>query len=391
MSSLPKPIRPAAVAPGARPPGYDVFISHSSKDKAAADAACHALEARDIRCWIAPRDIRPGANWGESILEAISSVRIMVLLLSSNANASPQIQREVERAVHHGAIVIPVRIEEVMPAKSLEYFLSTSHWLDAFQPPLKAHLQHLGDTVQTILGQEVTRPPVTAAAGGGRSRRGVSYGVGAAALACAAAGGWWWHSHRAPPRTALPAVAPATTSEVASTAPAPPVPPAAPSASVTALTTPPAVAQVISPTPAASTPVAVEEANPLLKAMADMKAKSQPPPPEVRQRMKKEFVKVYANKAKYFGQTVKLDVYLFQSAEISGKLLGFICPTYPEVDPGSLTCELSKASDDVKELLLSSDGKVLTITGTVENDKALGPVIRPTGVVLVDTTAWSRP
>jgi TIR domain len=33
---------------------HDVFISHSHADKPAADAACAALEARGIRCWIAP-------------------------------------------------------------------------------------------------------------------------------------------------------------------------------------------------------------------------------------------------------------------------------------------------------------------------------------------------
>jgi hypothetical protein len=47
---------------------HDVFISHSSADKRAADAACALLEARGIKCWIAPRDIRPGSDWGESII-----------------------------------------------------------------------------------------------------------------------------------------------------------------------------------------------------------------------------------------------------------------------------------------------------------------------------------
>ncbi len=35
---------------------HDVFISHSSKNKPAADAVCHALEGDGVRCWIAPRD-----------------------------------------------------------------------------------------------------------------------------------------------------------------------------------------------------------------------------------------------------------------------------------------------------------------------------------------------
>ena len=39
---------------------YDVFISYSHKDKAAADAVCASLEADGVRCWYAPRDIAPG-------------------------------------------------------------------------------------------------------------------------------------------------------------------------------------------------------------------------------------------------------------------------------------------------------------------------------------------
>ncbi len=130
---------------------HDVFVSHSSKDKTIADATCAYLETRNIRCWIAPRDILPGADWGVSIVDAIKGSRVMVLILSASANASPQIKREVERAVHHGNIIIPMRIEDVMPAKELEYFLSTPHWLDAFTTPLESHLEFLSTTIQQIL------------------------------------------------------------------------------------------------------------------------------------------------------------------------------------------------------------------------------------------------
>ncbi len=132
---------------------YDVFISHSSKDKPTADAVCALLEADGIRCWIAPRDILPGIDWGEAIVNAIEGCRLMVLIFSANANTSMQIKREVERAVHKGKAVIPFRIEDVMPSKSLEYFISTSHWLDAFTTPLESHITRLCQTVQCLLNE----------------------------------------------------------------------------------------------------------------------------------------------------------------------------------------------------------------------------------------------
>lgn len=131
---------------------HDVFVSYSSKDKPAADAACAVLESRGVRCWVAPRDILPGADWSESIVDAIQGARVMVLVFSSHANASNQIKREVERAVNRGIPVIPVRIEDVAPAKALEYFISMPHWLDAFTPPLEQHLEFLAQTVRQLLG-----------------------------------------------------------------------------------------------------------------------------------------------------------------------------------------------------------------------------------------------
>src|ERR1051325_3265151 len=130
---------------------HDVFISYSSKDKHVADAACASLESANIRCWIAPREILAGADWAESIIEAINGSRLMVLIFSSNANASRQIKNEVERAVNRGIAIVPFRIEDVIPSKSLEYFISTPHGLDARPPPLEKHLAHLVLTAKALL------------------------------------------------------------------------------------------------------------------------------------------------------------------------------------------------------------------------------------------------
>ena len=132
---------------------HDVFVSYSSRDKLTADAVVAKLEAARLRCWIAPRDILPGMEWGEAIIDGINRSRVMVLVFSSNANASPQIRREVERAVNKGLPIIPFRIEDILPSRSLEYFLSSPHWLDALTPPVEAHIQRLADAVTTLLSR----------------------------------------------------------------------------------------------------------------------------------------------------------------------------------------------------------------------------------------------
>jgi len=127
---------------------HDVFISYSARDKPVADAICAKLEASGVRCWIAPRDIRPGMSWGGAIVEAIDGARVMLLVFSSHANSSPQIQREVERAVHRELVIVPVRVEDVEPSGDFEYFLGTPHWLDAITPPFEQHLNAIVDSAK---------------------------------------------------------------------------------------------------------------------------------------------------------------------------------------------------------------------------------------------------
>lgn len=135
---------------------HDVFVSYASADKTVADAVCGTLESNGVRCWIAPRDVEPGMAYGEAILEAIQGCRVMVLVFSSKANTSSHIPKEIERAVSKGASVIPFRIEDVKPGKSLDYFIGNVHWLDAMTPPMEGHLRRLAKNIQTILAREDT-------------------------------------------------------------------------------------------------------------------------------------------------------------------------------------------------------------------------------------------
>jgi hypothetical protein len=172
---------------------HDVFISYSAQDQPFADAACAALESKGIRCWIAPRDVAPGADLGASIVRAIAEARVFVLVFSSSANTSPQIKREVERAADRGLAVIPVRVEDAKPGESLEHTIRAPHWLDAFPPPLEQHLIHLADLVRDALGRRAaaSSKPV-ASEPPPRPRRAIVYGVAGLALVVSlVAAGWF--------------------------------------------------------------------------------------------------------------------------------------------------------------------------------------------------------
>jgi TIR domain len=246
---------------------FDIFISYSHQDKAAADAACSALESADIRCWIAPRDVAPGADWAGAIVNAIDHCRAMVVIFSSGANQSKQIYREVQRAFERELPVIPFRIENVIPESTLAYYMGPVHWLDALTPPLENHLKHLVASVSTILqlgkprgtaddlpkqdrtapAANVERPGLTAASVQTPANPSPRWMLASAAiigLAIVAAAGLWSYMQRPPPvvtQQPKSAPAPAVTQQQPAPASAPAVtqqqPPSAPAPSTGATTT----------------------------------------------------------------------------------------------------------------------------------------------------------
>ena len=96
---------------------HDVFISHAHKDKSVADAICEKLESAGLRCWIAGRHILAGEDWTADTRNAISSSRVMVLLLSENANSAPHIQREIAHAFYTRRIIVPLRLTNTLPRR----------------------------------------------------------------------------------------------------------------------------------------------------------------------------------------------------------------------------------------------------------------------------------
>lgn len=148
---------------------HDVFISYATPDKKSADAVCASLEQKGIRCCIFPRDGIPGKSFAETITEFMASCRVVVLVLSSHANASKHISREVEMAVRRGLTVIPFRIENVQPSGSLEYWIAEAHWLDAITPEMERGLEKLAEWVLPHVS--VVKRPVEPAAGPVRDLR----------------------------------------------------------------------------------------------------------------------------------------------------------------------------------------------------------------------------
>ena len=139
-----------SVANATAPP---VFISYSTKDEVEATAVCRAVERLQCPCWMAPRNISGGSKYSEAIVSAIDGCRVFLLLLSSAAQSSPHVERELEHAVSSGKLVIAMKLDSAPPSMSFGYFLKLTQWFHASVPLSPALLSKLARVIAEKAGR----------------------------------------------------------------------------------------------------------------------------------------------------------------------------------------------------------------------------------------------
>ncbi|MGN6696009.1 MAG: toll/interleukin-1 receptor domain-containing protein [Aquihabitans sp.] len=110
------------------------FVSHDTADAAQARAIVKALELDGIPCWIAPRNIPAGTNYGTAISDAIAAAGALLFLLSKESVTSQFCMKEVEYATSLGTLVIPVRLDRTELQGGLRFFLAGNQWVDNENP-----------------------------------------------------------------------------------------------------------------------------------------------------------------------------------------------------------------------------------------------------------------
>jgi Tol biopolymer transport system component len=168
-----------------------VFISYASRDKDCADAVCQYLESHDIACWLAPRNVKPGAQYADAIVGAINDAQALILLMSASAMDSSHVGREIERAASKRKEIIAFRIDAAPPNPGLEYFLSGSQWIDVPALGMKAALAKLASALSVgahssaAAASTLKPPPLPATPRARLPRRWKPIGLSAAAVVLA--------------------------------------------------------------------------------------------------------------------------------------------------------------------------------------------------------------
>jgi TolB-like protein len=175
------------------------FVSYASADRATADALTAYLEQRGIRCWIAPRDVPPGALYADCIVRAINEAHALLLILSHNSIASSHVGKELERASSKKKQIIAVRLDAAPLTPGFEYFLSESQWVDIPADGREAAFARVAGAVTHSATLSVGPPPAV----GGRPRPwGLAAGVVTLAAVLALGVGYFLRSGR--PATPAP-------------------------------------------------------------------------------------------------------------------------------------------------------------------------------------------
>jgi tetratricopeptide (TPR) repeat protein len=170
-----------------------VFISHATADRAEALKVCKAIERRGTQCWISMRDVPPGANYQEAIVQSLRTARAVVLVFSEAANTSDEIKKELSLASRYQVQVIALRLKNVEPSDAFAYELSTRQWINAFEGWDRS-IDTLIGRIEQISGSG----PLVPAAPTSASRRAASFSGSGKAIAAAGlialvvAGGAWW-------------------------------------------------------------------------------------------------------------------------------------------------------------------------------------------------------
>jgi TolB-like protein len=144
-------------------------VSYASQDAAVANSIVESLEAQGLKCWMAPRDVKPGAQYADAIVRAITEAKAVVLVMSGSAVGSSHVGREVERAASKHKQIIAFRIDAAPLSPGLEYFLSESQWIDVLKLGMPGALAKLKEAVGR--GSGVSLQEVTAGKQSGRAKK----------------------------------------------------------------------------------------------------------------------------------------------------------------------------------------------------------------------------
>jgi len=123
------------------------FISHASADADLAQELCARLESYEVRCWIAPRDVKPGRPYPSEIVYGIETTDALILLATPAAVSSENVLNELEQAHRLHKTLLTVMIGKPEISRQLSYYIARLHWIESSGASIGGAADRLAQTL----------------------------------------------------------------------------------------------------------------------------------------------------------------------------------------------------------------------------------------------------
>jgi TolB-like protein/Flp pilus assembly protein TadD len=136
----------------------DVFISYSREDKEKVLELASRLRNAGVSIWIDQGGIDGAAMWGEAIVHAIESAKVMLLMVTEASVRSHNVAKEVVLTSERKGHILPVLLEPTSIPASLRYPLAGIQQIEYFQGEPEQNLKAILRSLEN-LGVAVGSPP----------------------------------------------------------------------------------------------------------------------------------------------------------------------------------------------------------------------------------------
>lgn len=137
----------------------DVFISYKAEEIDEASWVKSVLESNGISCWMAPSCIQGGSSYAVEIPRAIRQAKVFVLILSSKAQSSKWISREVDLAINEEKVVLPFMLENCPLKDDFNFYLTNVQRYAAYENKLAA-VQKMINEIKALIGNNTAEQKI---------------------------------------------------------------------------------------------------------------------------------------------------------------------------------------------------------------------------------------
>jgi adenylate cyclase len=110
----------------------EVFVSYARSDKERVLELAGKLRAAGVSVWLDTSGIDAATLWGEQIVNALESAKVLLLMVTGSAVESKNVAREVMLVSERNGHILPVHLEPTQIPPSLKYQLAGIQHVECF-------------------------------------------------------------------------------------------------------------------------------------------------------------------------------------------------------------------------------------------------------------------